>query len=262
MGQASPSQQNPARQRVPVPRRVVAVPYHTERAIGKAEGEHPWGDKGSTVMAGLEKPLLEEGRHSRPLAATRGTGRETGPGCQQFGRAPWAQHELGQVGGCRHPCRCRGPPRGAQDPAGAVAFSRPPGSGKTGGKREACFAGEFFFVWHILWRCRPGVVQLGMDQGLVFALHNRSLSLSSPDHHARRCDGRRPVLTGGSGPLLGAGRQDLPPPAAVASVPQAPEPPAAAPRDLLATLPTADGAHPGLPRPSLRCRHTPPPPNQ
>lgn len=145
MGQACPSQQNPARRRAPVPRRVVAVPYRTERAVGKAEGEHPWGDKGRTVVAGLEKPLLEEGRHPGPPAATQGTGRETGPGCQRFGRAPWAQHELGQVGGCRHPCCCWGPPRGAQDPAGAVAFSRPPGSGKTGKKREACFAGEFFF---------------------------------------------------------------------------------------------------------------------
>lgn len=64
------------------------------RADGDREsrGKCPWGDKRGTV----EKPLPEEG-------------------CQRFGRAACARDELGQAGGCCHPCRWWVPPRGGQD---------------------------------------------------------------------------------------------------------------------------------------------------
>lgn len=94
----------------------------------ESRGKCPWGDEGSTVVAGLEKPLPEEG-------------------CQWFGRAACARDELGQADVCCHPCHWWGPPRGDQD-CGLFPASR---VRKNSQKRGGSFCQGGIFLLGIFW---------------------------------------------------------------------------------------------------------------
>lgn len=189
---------------------------------GESRGKRPWGDKGSSVVAGPEKLLMEEGRHSRPPTTTEVQEGRLDPCAGGLSEPPGPRVSWGRQMAAIILVTGRDHPQVARTLLGLRPFPGLWGQEEQAEKERLVLPKYFFFAWHFLGRCWPSVVQLGMHPWIFFALHNHPLSLSSPDRHACRCDGDRPALVSGSGPLLGMGRQGPPSSCRHGQLPQAP----------------------------------------